>query len=308
MTHKPGGSEDSLAEVPGHSGEGVHPTQEDIETMAADQEEAREEHRMRELQQAERERAEAVQQERDRQLFEAHEAQKFRDWEQWTVLHEPVEHKRRRLVLTGHYTRPPQVAQGEEVERATIPVPTDLRHFHAELHFDYEPTGEMAAAGQPRAMEGTRGLPAALPSGSPQAREVMEVGGPTFLRTQQAWRAGQITDAGVSSVFGDEWLLFFRLGEAEAPARSDGRGDDRPPHAAPGEEVAMMQREDLVHDDGPGHPDEHEHMEGEAAGSGMIEAASSAQDWGAYQLKEGEFVITLDDSNPEEGEGPPGRG
>ncbi|CAE7857923.1 unnamed protein product, partial [Symbiodinium microadriaticum] len=295
------GSRDSLTEVPGLGGEVIYPTQVDIETMAADQEEAREEQRMRELQQAERERDEAVQQERDRQLFEAHEAQRFRDWEQWTVLHEPVEHKRRRLVLTGHYSRPPQVVQGEEVERATIPVPMDLRHFHAVLHFDYEPTGDVELAAQSHGMAGARGLPAEPPPEQTQSHNGMEVGGPTFLRTQQAWRAGHITDAGVSEIFGNEWLLFFRLEEADTQTkRSHGQGNAEPSRAALGEEADMERPSGPAQDDDPGQHGEAGHMAGGLAGSMTMEGEGVTHDWTAYRLKEGEFVITLDDSNPEE--------
>ena len=48
-------------------------------------------------------------------------------------------------------------------------------------------------------------------------------------------------------------------------------------------------------------------MVGGSAGATALEGeGSNTNDWAAYQLKEGEFVITLDDSNPEEREGSPG--
>ena len=247
-------------------------TQADIDSMEADQMEVRDETAQLGMQLAEREAEEARQNEQDLLLFEEHERKQYRDWEAWTVIHEPVIPKRRRLVLTGHQARPPLANQGEEVESTSIPVPSDLSHFHATLHFAFmqEP---MEGAGQ------------ATTSGNAQPEGQLEIGSEIFQqRARRAWRAGIIGDEGIRTVFGDDWLFFLRLEKQD--------GDER--------EVDLTETQEGAEEGSKTHnvePTEEEKAgsvdESQGRGRGELGTTSG---WNSYRLREGDFVIALEDS------------
>ena len=246
-------------------------TQADIDSMEADQMEVRNETAQLGMQLAEREAEEARQNEQDLLLFEEHERKQYRDWEAWTVIHEPVIPKRRRLVLTGHQARPPLANQGEEVESTSIPVPSDLSHFHATLHFAFmqEP---MEGAGQ------------ATMSGNTQPEGQLEIGSEIFQRARKAWRAGIIGDEGIRTVFGDEWLFFLRLEKQDG----DEREVDLTETQEGTEEGSKMHNVEPTEEEKAGSVDE-------SQGRGRDELGTTSG-WNSYRLREGDFVIALEDS------------
>ena len=246
-------------------------TQADIDSMEADQMEMRSETAQLGMQLAEREAEEARQSEHDLLLFEEHERRKYRDWEAWTVIHEPVIPKRRRLVLTGHQTKPPLLNQGDEVERTSIPVPSNLSHFHATLHFAY-------------VQEPTDGTGQTTTSGKVHPGGQLEIGSETFQRARKAWRAGIIGDEGIRTVFGDEWLFFLRLEKQDGEEREV----DLTETQEGAEDGSTLNHVETTGDETT------EPAEGsQGGGRGELGTMSG---WNSYRLREGDFVIALEDS------------
>ena len=129
----------------------------------------------------------------DLRLFEQYEGERFKDWENWLVLNTPNRPKRRRLVVaTGH---PDGDAPSSAGSRAELWVPGRLDAMRVTMH-----------------LETVEDLPTQL------EEENKHVGGrrlewqdERFQRVYETWKAGDITNQGVISLYGDDWLMLFEV-------------------------------------------------------------------------------------------------
>ena len=121
-----------------------------------------------------------------------HEAQAFRDWENWVVLHTPNAPKRRRLTFT---------LQSKMGDRAgavdNLPPSTSL----------WLPVGSpnFALSIQMEQVQGEPPLPGASTEEGPSIHSA------TYDRAYAAWKKGTISDSVVELLFGGEWLFLFQL-------------------------------------------------------------------------------------------------
>ncbi|CAE7811621.1 unnamed protein product, partial [Symbiodinium sp. CCMP2456] len=154
---------------------------------------------VKEQEETAREQEQDEQNRQDSELYEAHRAAVYRDWEHWLVLNTPNVQKRRRLVITsrtGQPTTPNEPNVGNILDTTTLTVPNMATQFHLQLHMeDYQ------EAIQPEAKEIQPGVRV----GASEDK---------YQRVYKAWKAGHIDDLGVELLFGAEWVILFHL-EAE---------------------------------------------------------------------------------------------
>ena len=150
--------------------------------------------------------------EADLRLFEQYEGERFKDWENWLVLNTPNRPKRRRLVVTtGH---PEGDARPSECSRAELWVPGRLDDMRVTMH-----------------LETVEDLPTQpVEDGKHDGGRRLEWQDDRFQRVYETWKAGDITDQGVISLYGDDWLMLFEVtrdgpGGGDTLLSSDGPGD-----------------------------------------------------------------------------------
>ena len=158
---------------------------------------------------AEVERQEAA----DLQLFEQHEGERFKDWENWLVLNTPNRPKRRRLVVTTG--QPEGDVRPAGSNRAELWVPGRLDTMRVTMH-----------------LETVEDLPAQREEGNDHTGggRRLEWQDDRFQRVYETWKAGDITNQGVISLYGDDWLMLFEVtrdgpGGGDTLLSGDGPGD-----------------------------------------------------------------------------------
>ena len=130
----------------------------------------------------------------DEQRLAEHAASLYRDWEQWVVLNTHTVPKRRRLVLTT-------TGEGQGAAAVTLPSTiTRLDQLRFAVHVE--------------SYTEDRGLPDASFPGHGLA---MDVNGPAYQKAYEAWRKGEISDAGVENIFGADILFLFQVNKEGIP-------------------------------------------------------------------------------------------
>ena len=187
---------------PGHSRDEVERWETERQTLAQELQEEREEEQRLYDQRAQEE---ALQDEADSALFLEQEAARFRDWEQWEVLHTPTVRKRKRLLVDVHPGRARAINQGEMVERAVVEMPSGSQDFHVVLQIEqYE-------------------VPVDVPNqavdhgGVGMAAAGVDVNSATYDRAYQAWKRGDLRDSVITEVFGPDWLFLFQVNRDGLP-------------------------------------------------------------------------------------------
>ena len=161
----------------------------------------------------------------DSELFAAHSAAQYRDWEHWVVLNTPTIPKRRRLMVQVREGLPQQVPQGGMVEGTTVELPSGSGDYHVVMHVGYHTEKEymeLPATQRPRGPHG----------GEPGIDSAV------YERAYRAWKAGELTDELVKKLFGEDWLFLFEINKDGLPgdtlpaggtdrAMVDAQGPDR---------------------------------------------------------------------------------
>ena len=146
-----------------------------------------------EAEQRKHEEEDAAQRRADENRLAEYEASQFRDWEQWVVLNTPTVPKRRRLVVTS----PADSARADHQVTASVTLPKESKMDQLSFTVRVE--------NQPDA-------PSQEPSDWPGRMELpVDLNGPTYQRTYEAWKAGEITDAGVERIFGADILFLYQV-------------------------------------------------------------------------------------------------
>ena len=148
------------------------------------------------LEQAQREEEERLQDEADQKLFQAYEGEAYKNWENWVVLNSPSYPKRRRL-LVSTAEQGSDVAAFSTERRATLWVPERLDSLQIVLQLVREPDLPQAGPG----------------SGLPNAGEqpTLDLQDAKYQKVYEAWKAGEITDRGISLIYGEDWLMLFEV-------------------------------------------------------------------------------------------------
>ena len=129
----------------------------------------------------------------DENRIAEYEAGQFRDWEQWVVLNTPTVPKRRRLVVTspadGDRT-------GQQVTASvTLPKASKMDQLSFTVRVENQPD-----------------MPSQEPSNRPGRMELpVDMNGPMYQRTYEAWKAGEITNDGVERIFGSDILFLYQV-------------------------------------------------------------------------------------------------
>ncbi|CAE7559629.1 Mzb1 [Symbiodinium microadriaticum] len=182
---------------------------EEVEQLAEDEMEARtqreDEDRLRERQLEARAREEEEQARADEALFLQHEAARYRDWEQWEVLHCPVQPPRRLQVslALNHGDSAEQVTRSVPLARGR---PVDLR---VQLHEIAMPTG--AQVEPPCQMAPTRPMTEA-----------------DYMHVYHDWLEGRVAETDLERMVGSEMVAMFHaqksvegeVGQAQVDAGS----------------------------------------------------------------------------------------
>ena len=180
----------------GHTGEEVEEWETERRAIEAERARlAREE----EMQLQARAREEEAQNAADSELFAAHTAAQYRDWEQWVVLNTPTVPKRRRLLVQVREGLPQQTQQGDMVESTTVELPSGSGDYHVVMHVGYH--RETVNNTEPPPPQVTEpGIDSAI-----------------YERAFSAWKAGELPDAMVKRLFGEEWLFLFGINKDGLP-------------------------------------------------------------------------------------------
>ena len=196
-THARGSDEQMVASTGAH-GQAASPHREqEVQQWEEDRRELEEEEaaerRAMERQQREHEEEEQAQANRDEALYEQHRAGEYRDWEQWVVLNTVTTPKRRRLLVAASHVTNGTTAT---TARSTLTLPRGadrIDNVKLTLQFDTVPD---------------------LPDQQREAKSTEPALDPTtdlYQRAYQAWRAGDLRDDLVTSIFGSDWLFLFQI-------------------------------------------------------------------------------------------------
>ncbi|CAE7378282.1 unnamed protein product, partial [Symbiodinium sp. CCMP2456] len=121
----------------------------------------------------ERECEENEQSARDEELYEAHRAAAYRDWELGDA--------------------------GQSANVASLILPNDLNTLHLTMHVETAVEPVPAAVGLREGDEPSNKAPTLEPNGD------------LYNKAYDAWRRGHLTDDGVTLVFGQDWLFLFQI-------------------------------------------------------------------------------------------------
>ena len=165
------------------------------ERRELENERSKEKH-MEALEQEQREEEERRQDEEDQRLFQAYEGEIYKNWENWVVLNSPNQPKRRRLLVSTE-GQGSDVAASTSAMRAELWVPERLDTLQIVLQLKREPDLPQPGQGS--------GLPLA---GGPPPLDLKD---DKYQKVYEAWKAGEITDRGVSLVYGEDWLMLFEV-------------------------------------------------------------------------------------------------
>ena len=177
--------------------------------------EQREEQRREEAFLEARAEVERTQAEADAALYESHEAARYKDWENWVVLNEPVRPKRRRLLVDVRPGSAPGQAQTGTGHRTSVELPSGSGDFHmilqvqrtAELNLEHAMPGDTERGTNP---------------GGP------DINSEIYERAYQEWKGGKLSDDLVRRLFGEDWLFLFGVNRDGLP------GDTVPPQGPAG--------------------------------------------------------------------------
>ena len=196
---------------------------------------------------------------RDEQRLAQHEASTYRDWEQWVVLNTPATPKRRRLTITAHGGQ--TATQVPAQTSLQLPPEVDrLDRFRVTLQVDNNTTSVLETA-----------------TGEQNDHLPLDVTGKVYARAYEAWRAGSITDSGVETILGPDWLFMFRVNMEGVP------GDTLPAGPSSGEMERPMEVGSTT---GP---------DGFLVGTQLDLDSEGQEQWG-HELRGAAAVLELEDS------------
>ena len=188
------------------------------------------ERQVREQEQDGREEEERRQNEADLLLYQAHEGEVYKNWENWVVLNSPTQPKRRRLVVATH-GQGSDAAASTSTTQAELWVPERLETMQIVLQLKREPDVPRPGAVEEQISAG--------------GQASLDLKDEKYQKVYEAWKAGEITNRGISLVYGDDWLMLFEVmrdGAGGGATLPDDEGDELPAGGRPGEgsEPAMV--------------------------------------------------------------------